>query len=171
MKRSRIRQRRKGKSRPLDDTTLYDEYREKSSGVCEVGFFTGVGMTHGAPRMLAERINLRLEIQRHHIFSIGRRPDRWSNLIILTAEMHAWVQSVEPQKGRVLCLLAKIRKRTLTGRPNEFTLAEINECAGKNVIGVVQGYEFKEERWRGWRNEVLGRLEELELDKYEAWRD
>jgi hypothetical protein len=160
MKRTAIR-RRRAKPRPLDDTRLYEEYREKCLGVCEVAYYTGIIIKFGRPMMLAERVEWPYRLQRHHLFSLGRRPDRWSNLIVLTEEMHRWVQQVEPQKGRVLCLLAKARKAEQTGNPAECDVSELNECAGRNVIGIVEGYRFEEERWKTWQSECVSRLAKL----------
>lgn len=98
----------------------------------------------------------------NHIWSIGRRPDFRSNLISLTYPAHRWFHDHLPL-GRLLCVLAKLRKQSAFGDPLEFDLAEINAAAGKSVTGWMACTEIPEqEMWVRWLSECLRRLKELE---------
>lgn len=155
-------------SQPLNNDQLYAEYKDACAGVCEIGWHIGVAVRDGKPMMPAENVELRDDLQTHHIFSLSRRPDRISNLIVLTARTHELVQSIEPQKGRLLCILAKLRKRAATGNPDELNVAELDLCAGKYSTGVIEFMSFQEDRWRNWQQECLRRLEAAKLDDYIA---
>lgn len=65
----------------------------------------------------------------NHIFSMGSRPDLWSNLITLSATVHRFFHA-NPIEGRILCLYRKLRK-------SELDLGEIRIASGKRLEGYL----------------------------------
>lgn len=82
----------------------------------------------------------------NHIWSNHQRPDVETNLITLCRPVHLWFHAHLPE-GRVLCLLAKVRK-------GEFDADVMHEVSGKHVLGWAEGLKFS-----GWleqrRQELL----------------
>jgi hypothetical protein len=68
----------------------------------------------------------------NHIWSIGSRPDKWSNLVRLSRITHIWFHK-HLNMGRVLCLAAKHAKG-----PPDWNPTELSECAGKSVVGWLE---------------------------------
>lgn len=88
-------------------------------------------------------------VETNHIFSMGRRPDLWSNLIDLHPEVHRWFHA-NLREGRVACLWAKWKKG---GR--DWQVDELNLAAGKFIEGWLEGVELKDEFFDGLRQDVL----------------
>ena len=63
------------------------------------------------------------------------RPDYRSNLIRLTNENHETFHRHLPE-GRVLCLLAKVKKARALKRPEEFVIEELETACGKRIEHV-----------------------------------
>lgn len=108
----------------IDNPALVAEYREQ--GYCELIRLLAP-LDHYAgqiARSLREG-----PIECNHIWSMGRRPDLWSNLINLHPVLHRWFHET-PISGRVACLYAKWLKG---GR--DWNVEELNFASGRYVIG------------------------------------
>lgn len=91
----------------------------------------------------------RLADHTHHIWGGTRRINHLSNLIRLCLGCHDLVHAV-PTIGRIRCMQSKCVK-------DEFDLAELSECAGRNVIGWIENQGTPESfrllsvmRFKGW---------------------
>lgn len=105
-------------SRPLEDRALRDHYRDQFSE-CEIGRWL---RKHGI-----DVDDYGCEV--HHIFSIGRRPDLWSNLITLSRDSHRWVHN-NPVDGRIVALWVKATKL-------ELDLEEFRTASAKHLEGYL----------------------------------
>lgn len=162
MKRTALKQ-KPPKRLPAAEEQMYDWYKDAFGSFDEIGYWIGVRVKDCSVRMLAERIEIGTYLQRHHLIRVGRRRHLRSVLIVLTESTHAWAQSIEPNKGLVLCVLAKCRKMAALGDPAEFDLAEVSLAnGGKSVAAEIEALVFEEERWRCWQAECLRRLQEIQ---------
>jgi hypothetical protein len=162
MKRSAIKCRRL-KPRPLDDANAYEAYKNRFGWHCEIGYYVGPVITPSGKlfMMWPNLIHGENRLQRHHVWSLNRRPDLRSAIIVLEESMHNYCHA-HPPEGRVLSVLAKLRKRDRLNEMAEFTLDEINTAAGKRVCGVIEGYAFSDPRFIEWQHESVERLRGLE---------
>ena len=87
-------------------------------------------------------------VETNHIFSLGRRPDEWPNLIDLHPILHRWFHQ-HLTKGRVACLYAKWRKG---GR--DWDVPTMDTVAGRYLLGWLSTLELPEQ-FGAWRDEIL----------------
>ncbi len=176
MKRSRIKSKRT-RPRPPKDAGLYARYSEQNP-CSEFARWLGVTFENRKGKYVRIPLNIgywldenwrymdgrQARLEKHHLWSIGQRPDLWSNLIRLTDDEHKWADKNKPA-GRVLALAAKLRKlKYQPQEPGEFTIAEIDSAAGKRVIGIVAAYSFHELFFLTLQAEVVAGLESLERE-------
>jgi len=69
----------------------------------------------------------------HHIFSMGSRPDLWTNLITLSRPIHAWCHRC-PVEGRIVALHRKLMKK-------ELDLKEFRRASGMRLEGWLLSHE------------------------------
>ncbi len=152
--------RRREKPRPLSNADLYESYRQRFGDRCEVSFWSGLVIRDGELRQ--ERVGNLIDkhLERHHLWSVGRRPDFRSNLLTCTEAMHDWGHAHQPQI-RTIGVWCKLRKQALSGEPGEFTLSEIDRAAGKCVAGVIECYVFESELLRDFQYDAVRWMERL----------
>ncbi len=143
---------------PHRDKTIRQEYADLH-WMDEISYWLGLdvdddGIIEGWPGTFIGGTEV------NHLWSVGRRPDCWSNLIKLAAPAHSWFHKHLPE-GRVMCLLSKARKSAKLGDPRDLNIAELDLAAGKHVIGVVESYRFTDSMMVGLQEELVGRLGKL----------
>lgn len=122
-----MRRRSPTNSRPHENRAIRDFYREQNP-VCEVSaWLRRNGFRDADTRDESVELN--------HIFSMGSRPDLWSNMIVLSTSMHRWFHA-NLGDGRVLCLWRKLVKL-------ELDLEKIRTAAGKRLEGWLAMNEPK----------------------------
>jgi hypothetical protein len=151
-------------SKPLTDDRVYEEYKQRFGGFDEATYWAGV-MIDGKGRLVGGHAFQQLSgnLVRHHLWSLGRRPDFRSNLLIVTERMHLWFHD-NLSASRVIGVVAKLRKSESLGEPEEFSLAEITEAAGKFISGVIGSYNFVDPLLRRLNDEAIERLAVLERE-------
>lgn len=104
----------------------------------------------------------------NHIF-VPPRLDVWSNLIALSREAHNYFHANLPI-GRTLSVLAKLRKASSRGDPEEIDIEELNIAAGrtefceKSASGMISNYSFEgNATFEKLQSECLRRLAEIEV--------
>jgi hypothetical protein len=110
LKRTSLRRVSKTNSRPWLNESLRRDYREVFA-VCE--------LKHVLAKHHRDELDMRDEsAEVHHVVGgAGRRADKWSNLITVSASVHRWIHA-NPPDGRILCLWKKMTKAEL--RADEF---------------------------------------------------
>jgi hypothetical protein len=101
----------------------------------------------GSPGTLARTLEPG-PVETNHIFSFGRRPDYWSNLIDLHPAIHRWFHR-ELKLGRVACLYAKWLKG---GR--DWEVADLDKASGRSVIGWLEILDLPEP-FATWRTAIV----------------
>lgn len=117
--------RRSKNSRPHEDRALRDHYRDQNSA-CELSAWMKRHYRAG----LTERELSDPSAEVNHIFSLGQRPDKWTNLITLSHTVHMRVFHGNLPDGRLLSIFTKYRK-------NELNFDEFRACAGKRLEGYL----------------------------------
>jgi hypothetical protein len=87
-------------------------------------------------------------VETNHIWSIGRRPNYWSNLIDLSPPMHHWFHR-NLTIGRVACLYRKWLKG---GR--DWEVADLDKASGRSVIGWLEILDLPEP-FATWRTAIV----------------
>lgn len=151
---------RRGNSKPLSNAAMYESYRERFGGCCEVSYWGGIVIEDGQLHRVRVGNLIDKRLERHHLWSINRRPDFRSNLLITTKVFHDWAHGHHP-KARTIGVCCKLRKLAAIGEPEEFTLAEIDRAAAKHVAGVIECYCFIDELMRGFQAEAVRGLKRL----------
>lgn len=129
----------------LSGLGLRTEYKLQN-GYCEL---EGVLSGHpGDVGLMVRTMSPIAGVETNHIWSLGRRPDVWTNLIDLHPEVHRWFHR-ELTLGRVACLYAKWRKG---GR--DWDVDELDAAAGKSVLGWLECVEC-DEFFGELRDEIL----------------
>jgi hypothetical protein len=147
-------------SQPLNNDTLYRTYGE-SHGLCEVAFHAGLTARNGKLIPVCLGFEIDRNLHRHHLYSTNQRPDCWSNLLVVTKEMHDYFHAHQDQ-ARTICCVCKIRKMNANGDPHEFDLNEMFQSAGKHIIGDIERYNFESNAMLDkFRSEALRELEKL----------
>lgn len=123
----------------------------------EVTFWTGIDFDDMLrPRKMWEGLVIDAA-DVNHIFSFGRRPDLKANLISLSRSAHRFFHA-NLKIGRLLCLLAKCRKAERTGDPEEFSLPDMDFCAGRSVQGFVLCLDVPELWLQDMKAELVSRM-------------
>lgn len=150
-------------SKPLTDKDVYEEYKQRFGGFDEATYWAGVMIVNG--RLVGGHSfrEVKGNLVRHHLWSLGRRPDFRSNLLIVTEPMHLWFHE-NLSASRVIGVVAKLRKAEVLGEPEEFSLEEITEAAGKFISGVIGSYNFVDPLLRRLNDEAMERLKRLEAE-------
>lgn len=157
MKRTALRNASKKLRQLAYERAMYRWYGE-NNGIDEIAWWLG-GYCQNGHFCVQQRFHYDKALQRHHIVRVGRRRHLRSILIVLNEETHHWAQSIEPNKGLVACVLAKLRKQQYLGEPAEFSIEEANFAnGGKSVAAEIEAFDFEEERWQCWQRECLKRL-------------
>ncbi len=154
-------------SHPFEDTDLREQYASENADICEIGFELGLELTDKG-ELVKQWQGLEIRGSAvHEIWSLGRRPMLWSNMIVLSSNLHnsdhhgtdggpIWV--------RVLCYAAKIAKQIRTGMQREFWPWEADLAAGRSVLGYLETQEGNvPEIVEPYRAEAVERLKGLEV--------
>ncbi len=178
MKRTGKVKSKRTKPRPLDNETLYGDYGDFHPH-SEFARWLGFTFMLINGKFVRDEVNphRRLEageywystkivLQTHHLWSVRQRPDFWSNLLVVTDPEHRWCERYKPE-GRLLCALAKLRKRFGIDKRAEFTAAEIHQAGGIWIGGYLETTPFDLDLLpdlRRLRAEAIGlaRLAEIE---------
>lgn len=150
-------------SQPLNNDALYKSYGDRFGDFDEATYWAWVRVEGGKLVSSKPYQEIKHDLVRHHLWSIGRRPDVRSNLLIVTEDMHRYFHA-NLSASRVICVLAKLRKAELIGEPEEFCLDEVNMAAGKFVSGVVGNYNFRDPLLRRLNEQCCERLAVLEKE-------
>ncbi|MHB1950151.1 MAG: hypothetical protein ACYCQK_01600 [Acidiferrobacteraceae bacterium] len=144
-------------------TPIADQYRQDNGDCCEIAFFLDLGLVGGEIRGISPWDRPRKNLELHHIWSVGRRPDLQSNMLMVSLEWHKFFHR-NLRVSRVICCSTKIRKAAFTLSPREFSISEIDEAAGKSALGVVEGYEpFDDRRLEALRMDCIRKMRELKI--------
>lgn len=129
----------------IDNPSLVAEYRLQ--GECELMQLLSP-LSHYAGQLA--RSLRHGAIETNHIWSIGRRPDLWSNLINLHPVLHRWFHS-DPINGRVACMYSKWLKGGA-----DWNVDELNFAAGRSVLGWLDGRGTEcDEAFEMWRIMII----------------
>ena len=127
----------------IDNSQLVSEYRWQFSD-CELT--PHLRTLPGYAGDLARSLRIDAGVELNHIWSLGRRPDLWSNVISLHPVIHRWFHA-HPIEGRIACLYAKWLKGGA-----DWNLEELNFAAGKFVVGWLECQEGRcDPHFEGWR--------------------
>lgn len=141
-----MRRRSRTNSRKHEDRSLRDAYRIQFD-YCELYQYLADHICvpwNCQPRVPLWKVPqhaMRIEV--NHIWSVGRRPDTWANLISLGEPTHKWFHA-NLQSGRVAALWTKKMK-------GELNLSELDAAAGKNVLGWLESFDLASP-FREWRD-------------------
>lgn len=104
-----------------------------ANGYCEL---EGILSSHpGDVGLMVRTMSPIAAVETNHIWSLGRRPDVWTNLIDLHPEIHRWFHR-RLNEGRIACLYAKWRKGGA-----DWDVSELDAAAGKSVLGWLECVE------------------------------
>ena len=128
---SKLNRRSKTNSRPNEDVPLRDLYGFENPNCELTPILIGCRVPSWEKMLAGWRIENEAHLyqmagDRNHIFSVGSRPDVWSNLIRLAKPVHAWFHD-NLVEGRIACLYRKVFDP-------RFDLAEIDAAAGQSVL-------------------------------------
>lgn len=147
---------------PAEEIAMYASYAEQFPHD-EIGRWMGCRVKDGKFRMLAQRLDITKDLQRHHLVRVGRRRHLRSALIVLTKKTRHWAQQIQPREGLVACVLSKLRKRAALHEPEEFDIAEADFAnGGKSIKAEIEAFIFTDERWACWQYECVKRLSEIQ---------
>lgn len=132
----KLNRRSKTNSRPHEDVELRRRYMEENPECELTPILMGCGLASWGVHSKAWGDVGFAILDPNHIFSMGSRPDVWSNLIALCRPVHDWFHA-NLVEGRICCLWRKVFNP-------RFDVAEISEAAGQSVLGWLENHPVEE---------------------------